>query len=82
MTHSLTIVLKVLTQHHEATGDPRVIPFLERYFAYQRAHLPERPLFKWGQARGAENVLALKARWLGSRPNKGQPLYHPVLKLL
>lgn len=53
------VVLKVLTQFHEATGDPRVIPFLERYFNYQLSHLPDRPLDKWGRARGAENVLSV-----------------------
>ncbi|MGH2457710.1 MAG: beta-L-arabinofuranosidase domain-containing protein [Chloroflexota bacterium] len=59
------VMLKALTQHQEATGDPRVIPFLERYFAYQRARLPERPLEKWGQARGAENLLTVY--WLHRR---------------
>jgi hypothetical protein len=29
------IMLKVLKQHFEATNDPRVIPFMRRYFAYQ-----------------------------------------------
>ncbi len=59
------VMLKVLTQHHEATGDPRVVPFLERYFAHQLEHLPARPLSKWGQARGAENLLAVN--WLHAR---------------
>src|SRR4051812_17864258 len=31
----IMIMLKVLTQYQEATGDPRVVPALERYFAYQ-----------------------------------------------
>jgi len=59
------IVLKVLCQYAEATDDPRVIPFLERYFAHQLARLPRRPLEKWGQARGAENLLAVY--WLYDR---------------
>jgi len=59
------VTLKVLTQFQEATGDPRVIPFLERYFGYQQAHLTERPLSTWGQARGAENLLTIL--WLYQR---------------
>ena len=59
------VMLKALTQYQEATDDSRVIPFLERYFAYQLAHLEDRPLFKWGKARGAENVLAIL--WLYNR---------------
>ena len=59
------VMLKALAQYHEATGDPRVLPFMTRYFEYQRAHLPARPLRDWGQARGAENVLAVL--WLYER---------------
>jgi hypothetical protein len=59
------VMLKVLTQHAEATGDERVAPFLERYFAHQLGELPSRRLEKWGQARGAENVLS--ALWLHER---------------
>ncbi len=59
------VMLKALTQHAEATGDARVVPFLERYFAHQMVHLPERPLEGWGRARGAENVLAIF--WLYER---------------
>ena len=33
------MMLKVLTQYHEATGDPRVMPFMTRYFAYHVAEL-------------------------------------------
>ena len=39
------------TQYQEATGDPRVIPVLNRYFAYQLAALPARPLRDWGKFR-------------------------------
>jgi len=59
------VMLKVLTQHAEATRDPRVGPFLARYFAHQARELPARPLEKWGQARGAENLLAVY--WLHDR---------------
>ena len=59
------VVLKVLAQHHDATGDPRVIPFMRRYFDHQLEHLPGRPLEGWGAARGAENLLP--ALWLFER---------------
>jgi Beta-L-arabinofuranosidase, GH127 len=51
------VVLKVLTQHFDATQDARVIPFMRRYFEHQLEHLPDRPLEGWGAARGAENIL-------------------------
>lgn len=59
------VVLKVLTQHAEATGDDRVVPFLQRYFRYQLRELPARPLRGWGKWRGAENSLAVA--WLYAR---------------
>ncbi|MGX6606097.1 galactose-1-phosphate uridylyltransferase [Micromonosporaceae bacterium Da 78-11] len=59
------VAVKVLVQHADATGDPRVAPFLERYFRFQLRHLPERPLADWGQVRGADNVLSVL--WLHER---------------
>lgn len=59
------VALKVLTQHAEATGDERVVPFLRRYFRHQLEHLPDRPLRSWGRARGADN--ALSVWWLYER---------------
>ncbi len=59
------VALKVLTQHADATGDSRVVPFLERYFRHQLEHLPGRPLTSWGRARGADN--ALSVWWLHER---------------
>lgn len=59
------VALKVLTQHADATDDERIAPFLERYFRFQLAHLPERPLRGWGQVRGADNVLSIL--WLRDR---------------
>ncbi|HZR01306.1 MAG TPA: beta-L-arabinofuranosidase domain-containing protein [Chloroflexota bacterium] len=59
------VMLKALTQHAEATGDPRVPKLMAAYFAHQARELEARPLEKWGQARGAENVLG--ARWLLAR---------------
>jgi hypothetical protein len=59
------VAAKVLQQHAEATGDERVLPFLERYFDYQLRELPSRPLDDWAAARAAENVLALA--WVHER---------------
>ena len=59
------IMLKVLRQHFEATNDPRVIPFMRKYFAYQSKALDNCPLGKWTEwaaARGTEN--AMIALWL------------------
>ncbi|MDF9826213.1 DUF1680 family protein [Ereboglobus sp. PH5-10] len=41
------VVLKILQQHHSATGDERVIGFMTRYFQYQLKTLPEKPLGNW-----------------------------------
>ena len=53
------VVLKVLQQYHSATGDPRVLDFMGRYFSYQLAQLPRTPLdnwTKWGRVRGGDNL--------------------------
>ena len=72
-------MLKALTQHHEATGDARVIPFLARLL---RKHLErdaaERPLQVLGPVPrgrpGSEHPLAATAagpddRWLLAWPS-------------
>lgn len=59
------VMLKVLTQYQEATGDPRVIPLMERYFAYQAKHLEERPLKEWAIFRWHDEVLSVL--WLYNR---------------
>jgi len=61
----VTIVLKVLAQHHEATADPRVIDVMTRFCAYLRDTLAERPLFDWAQYRWADLVLSI--HWLYNR---------------
>jgi hypothetical protein len=59
------VALKALCAYADATDDGRVPEFLDRYFAFQRAELPRRPLAGWGRTRGAENVLAVW--WLHER---------------
>ena len=57
-----TIVLKVLAQHFEATGDERVIVMMTRFCECLRRTLAERPLFDWAQYRWADLVLSI--HWL------------------
>ena len=62
------IMLKVLKQHFEATNDPRVVPFMKKFFTYQAAALENCPLGKWthwAAPRGADN--AMLAQWLYSK---------------
>jgi len=65
----ITIVLKVLTQHHEATGDARVLPVMTAFCRYLHDTLQERPLFDWGRYRWADLVLSI--HWLYNRT--GEP---------
>jgi uncharacterized protein len=59
------VMVKVLAQYQELTGDKRVIPLLERYFAYQLQELPSRPLRDWGKFRWHDEVLVVL--WLYNR---------------
>jgi uncharacterized protein len=59
---SRMVMCKVLAMHYEATGDPRVLPMLSRYFRYELAELPKRPLNGWCAARGGDNILVI--HWL------------------
>src|SRR5215468_9865603 len=59
------VMLKALTQYQEASGDKRVIPAMERYFAYQASHLAERPLKEWAIFRWHDEVLSVL--WLYNR---------------
>jgi hypothetical protein len=72
------VMLKVLAQYQEATGDPRVIPVMSRYFAYQQSALPARPLRDWGKFRWQDN--ALMAIWLYNRT--GDPKLLQLVRLL
>ncbi|WP_391571424.1 beta-L-arabinofuranosidase domain-containing protein [Cohnella sp.] len=56
------IMLKVLTQYEEATGDERIVPFLTSYFRYVRGRIEEQPLRGWAEARGMEMLLTIQ--WL------------------
>ncbi len=54
------VMLKVLQQYYQATNDPKVILFMQKYFAYQLKNLKENPLEKWtewAKARGEDNLM-------------------------
>ncbi len=59
------VMLKVLVQYAEVSGDPRVVPFMTKYFNYELGQLPERPLKDWGKYRWQDNVYTVL--WLYNR---------------
>ena len=61
----IMIMLKVLTQYQEATGDARVIPVMEKYFAYQSRMLATEPLKSWAIYRWQDELASLL--WLYNR---------------
>lgn len=62
---SRMIMMKVLIQHYEATGDKRVIPLLSKYTAYHLARAKEKPLTEWAKFRWGDEVLSMF--WLYNR---------------
>ena len=66
------VMLKVLTQYAEATGDARVEPLMSRYFEYELRELPRRPLESWGRYRWQDN--ALTVLWLYNRTGNARLL--------
>ncbi|MBC6612768.1 glycoside hydrolase family 127 protein [Hymenobacter sp. BT507] len=66
------LVLKSLMQYQEATGDQRVVPFMERYFAYQSRQLAANPLHEWAKYRWAEELLPI--RWVYEKTKNPQLL--------
>lgn len=74
-------VLKALQAHYEATGDARILPFLNRYFRYQLATLPSQPLdrySRWGRDRSGENLASIF--WLFNRT--GEPFLIELARLV
>ena len=72
------VMVKVLAQYQEATGDPRVMPLLQRYFHYQLAEMPNRPLRDWGKYRWHDEALVVL--WLYNRT--GDPKLIELARLL
>ncbi|WPP51675.1 beta-L-arabinofuranosidase domain-containing protein [Catalinimonas niigatensis] len=53
------VMLKILQQYYDATGDERVITALTKYFKFQLEELPETPLDHWtlwANRRGGDNL--------------------------
>lgn len=59
------VMLKVLTQYHELTGDKRVIPVMTNYLHHQLAEMSGRPLRDWGRSRWQDEVVSVI--WLYNR---------------
>jgi Beta-L-arabinofuranosidase, GH127 middle domain/Beta-L-arabinofuranosidase, GH127 catalytic domain len=72
------VMLKAMTQYYEVTADPRVIPVMERYFAYSLYELPHRPLRDWARYRWQDEVLSVL--WLYNR--YGNPSHLRLAHLL
>ncbi|RPI20335.1 MAG: hypothetical protein EHM61_27245 [Acidobacteria bacterium] len=59
------VMLKALTQYHEATSDPRVIPAVTRFLRCLDQQVTDRPLFEWNRMRWQDG--ALSVYWLYER---------------
>ena len=59
------VMLKVMRQYYQATGDQRVIEFMKKYFQFQLKALKTVPLGRWTEwatSRGTDNVMIVQ--WL------------------
>ena len=75
------VMLKVMEQYHDATGDKRVLEFMTKYFRYQLQHLPAKPLAHWthwARDRGGENLASIY--WLYNRT--GEPFLLELAELI
>ena len=59
------VILKVLAQYAEATGDRRIEPAMTAYFGHLKKHLPENPLRVWAHFRWGDYLPSLL--WLCAR---------------
>lgn len=73
------VMLKVLAQYHELTGDPRATSLMTAYFRHQLAALPARPLRDWGRFRWQDNLWSVL--WLYNRIGDAELLkLAPILR--
>jgi hypothetical protein len=59
------VLFKALIQWQEATGDPRVIPAMQRYFTFMGVNLDRVKLKEWATVRWPEQALSIL--WLYNR---------------
>ena len=52
-------MLMALELYYDATGDERVIPFLQNYFAWEFEALKQKKLTSWARVRGGDNIFAV-----------------------
>ncbi len=62
------IILKVLSQYEEATGDPRIIPAMEKSIRSIDVQLDQRKLFNWNYFRWGDLVVSIY--WLYDRTHE------------
>lgn len=75
------VMLKVMEQYYDATGNRRVLEFMAKYFKYQLQQLPMKPLphwTHWAKDRGGENLASIY--WLYNRT--GEPFLLDLAKLV
>ena len=72
------VMLKALTQYQELTGDPRVVPLMEKYLRCQLSQMPSRPLRDWGKFRWQDELLSVL--WVYNRT--GSPWLLDLARLL
>ncbi|MDP4147205.1 MAG: glycoside hydrolase family 127 protein [Bacillota bacterium] len=61
------VMLKVFVSYYESTKDPRVIPFMTKYFKFSLEKLNEYKMNGWAEARGGD--LAYSILWLYEKTN-------------
>jgi hypothetical protein len=54
-----SVMLKVLVQYEELSGDKRVLPFLIKYFSFLKDYISREGLHIWGWARGEEFLVTI-----------------------